>query len=301
MENKPFVSGSTFLNLQLERLLDFLALSRILICRQMASLSAGMKQMQEGFDPPLIHRHPTRHASPCWAIRGSVTMRPEVHWTPTIKRRSAPDAKWLKNCRLMEAILKTDGKQSPTGPELKKKRKSTGVGIYLFSGAEHLLYVYSHETQRNDHGYEVMFGKRELPGTSFTTASEVKCPLRKSPWLQQQRYKFVKNEQVFSCLTNEQTNCVLLWVHKVTASEFMIFATVATYALSFLFGSMLEKLRLDIHLKWSLFSRQQTRTLPSLLSVLCLYRDINCENMAAQTITTPEGALFDASESAQSA
>lgn len=57
-----------------------------------------------------------------------------------------------------------------------KKRKSTRVGFNLIFWVN-TSTVYSHETQQNDHGYEVMFWKRELPGTSFSATSEVKCPL----------------------------------------------------------------------------------------------------------------------------
>lgn len=103
--------------------------------------------------------------------------------------------------------LKTDGKQSSTGKN--SNRKSTRAGFNLIFWVN-TSTVDSHETQQNHHGYEVMFQKRELPGTSFAAASEVKCPLRKSPWLEEQRYKFLKDEQGLPCSTSEQTGLVLL-------------------------------------------------------------------------------------------
>lgn len=83
------------------------------------------------FDPPLIRRHTTRSASLWWTIRGSLAGGSRWGFVSTIRRRHDADAKWLKNCRLMDGKLKTYGTQIPTWQELLKIRKSTRVGFNL--------------------------------------------------------------------------------------------------------------------------------------------------------------------------
>lgn len=144
--------------------------------------------------------HGTRHSadpSAAWLARGLWCIN---HWPQAEDSiRIESDQSW--NYRRMEAILATDSKQSPTKQELCQ----AGEVFYLiwFSGATHPPCP--HETPKSDHGYEVMFWKRDLSGTSFIAASEVKCPLRKSPQLLKQSYKFLKNEQFFPCLTSKKS------------------------------------------------------------------------------------------------
>lgn len=131
------------------------------------------------------------------------------------------DQSW--NYRRTEAILAN--KVQPIKNSVKPARF-----FYLiwFSGATHPPCP--HETPKSDHGYEVMFWKRDLSGTSFIAASEVKCPLRKSTQLLKRSYKFLKNEQFFPCMTTKkkpQKNCILR-VWELTTSVFMIFAMIGT-------------------------------------------------------------------------
>lgn len=85
-----------------------------------------------------------------------------------------------------------------------------------------------------------------------------------------QRYKFLKNEQVLSCLTSEQhTNCAQLRGDKLTTRQYLrSFAMTAAYAwpAQSQRTSVLWQLRLHIRLKSSLFSGRQTCTLRTLFS-----------------------------------